>query len=188
MSWRKKLEGPVGAVIAAGLTLGMGLMGIDNNTQLTKGRELARDGIQTTATVTAMRTSGRKSRTYHVSYRYRAGGQERAIDGKMDSDSYYALAEGMLIPVRFDAANPGRAISEGELSRLESWGERFGPFAGVLFFGAGFMGRVAPSWSPWSPLASLRRPRDTPRKSRSPSSGSPPGGQAPKGSRRGKKR
>ena len=108
MSWRKKLEGPVGAVVAAGLAVGMGFMGIDNNTQLAKGRELARDGIQTTATVTAMRTSGRKSRTYHVSYRYRAGGQERAVDGKMDSDSYYALAEGMVIPVRFDAAHPGR--------------------------------------------------------------------------------
>ena len=187
MSWRKKLEGPAGAVLAAGLALGMGLMGFDNNVQLGKARELARNGIQTTGTVTAMRASGRKARTYYVSYRYRAGGQERGVEAKVDSDSYYALAEGMTIPVRFDPDNPRRAISEGELARLESWGERFGPFAGTVLFAFGFISKVAPSWTPWSPRPSPRKPPDSPRKSKSPSSGSRPGDRAPRGSGRKRK-
>ena len=187
MSWRQKLEGPAGAVLSAVLAVAMGLMGFETNVQLGKARELARDGIQTTGTVTAMRESGRKARTYHVSYRYRAGGEVLGVDSKVDRDSFHALAEGMTIPVRFDADNPRRAISEGELARLESWGERFGPFAGAVLFGIGFIGRVAPTWTPWSPRPSPRKPPDTPRKSKSPSSGSRPKDRAPRGSGRRRK-
>ena len=183
MSWRKKLEGPASAFAGAAVTIGLGAMGIDNNVQLERGRQLARDGIQTTAVVTEMRESGRRSRTYHVAYRYHVGGLNQRVEGKVDRDSYYALAEGMVMPVRFDAANPGRAITEGELARLESWGERFGPLGASLFMSMGFLSQAGS----WVQGLRTRRHPGSPRKSKSPSSGSPRGGPGPRGSARGKR-
>ena len=183
MSWRQKLERPAGVALAAVFGLALGWMGIDNNVELEKGRQLAREGIQATAVVLATRESGRKARSYYVSYRYKAAGREVRREAKVDRASYLETDAGMWIPVRFDASDANRSIIGGELARLESWGERFGPFAGAALMVAGFLSRVPPS----PPATATRKRRDTPRKSRSPSSGSPRGGPGPRGSARGKR-
>ena len=183
MSWRQTLERPAGIALSAIFGLALGWMGIGNNVELDNGRRLAREGIQTTAVVLAARESGRKGRSYYVSYRYKAEGREIRREAKVDRASYLETAEGMWIPVRFDASDPNRSITAGELARLESWGERFGPFAGAALMVAGFLSRIPPS----PPATATRKRRDTPRKSKSPSSGSPRGGRAPRGSARGRR-
>ena len=172
---KEKLERPAAIFLAVVFAIAFVLMGVDHQADLEKARILVRDGVQTTARVTAQHVSGRRSRTYYVYYSYQAAGKTWEREGKVDRDSYDELAPGMVIPVRFMADDPRSGIIEGELLRLESWGNRFGPYIATVVAALFLMANLPGAWG------SPRKPRDSRRKSKSPSSGSRRAGRGPRG-------
>ena len=151
-----------------------GHMGYAHHVALEEARRLARDGVETTATVDRVYASGRRSRSYYVEYRYEAAGLRLAGRGETTRGDYEQLEQGMRIPVRFDPKLRSRVISEPEYMRLESWGGRIGNFvvSAVLLVVCVLMLRQLVRPPP-------RTHPDTPRKSKSPSSGSPRSGPGP---------
>ena len=151
-----------------------GHMGYTHHVALEEARRLARDGVETTATVDRVYTSGRRSRSYYVEYHYQAAELRLVGRGETTRGDYQQLEQGMRIPVRFDPKLRSRVISEPEYMRLESWGGRLGNFvvSAVLLVVCVLMLKQL-VWP-----APRTRP-DTPRKSKSPSSGSPRSGPGP---------
>jgi hypothetical protein len=144
-----------------------GHMGYSHHVALQEARRLVREGVETTATVDRVYASGRRSRSYYVEYRYEAAGLRLAGRGETTRADYEQLEQGMRIPVRFDPKLRTRVVSEPEHMRLESWSGRIGNFIVSAVMVAVFvlvvtgLVRQAPRIRP-----------DTPRKSKSPSSGS----------------
>ena len=144
-----------------------GHMGYSHHVALQEARRLVRDGVETTATIDRVYASGRRSRSYYVEYRYEAAGLRLAGRGETTRADYEQLEQGMRIPVRFDPKLRSRVVSEPEFARLESWSGRFGNFvvSGVMVVVFVLMLRALVRPSP-------RTHPGTPRKSKSPSSGS----------------
>ncbi|HUP98093.1 MAG TPA: DUF3592 domain-containing protein [Usitatibacter sp.] len=176
MTLRQKLEGAAAVLLAIVGAIAFAVMGITSHADLEAGRALARNGVQTTATITGLQVSGRRSRSYYADYHYTVAGRKWERRGKVDRDGYEALAEGMLVPVRFDPSEPGNAILGEELALRESWGERFGPFVACVFLALALASKITMKRRRDEP----RKPRDTRRKSRSPSSGSRRGNRSPR--------
>ena len=158
-----------------------GHMGYAHHVALEEARRLVRDGVETTATIDRVYASGRRSRSYYVEYRYEAAGLRLAGRGETTRGDYEQLEQGMRIPVRFDPKLRSRVISEPEYMRLESWGGRIGNFAvaAVLLVVCALMLRQLVPGTP-------RTHPGSPRKSKSPSSGSPRSVPGPKAAARGK--
>ena len=169
---RKQAFFTILALLVGGVVFGH--MGYAHHVALGEARRLVRDGVETMATVDRVYASGRRSRSYYVEYRYQAADLRLAGRGETTRADYQQLEQGMLIPVRFDPKLRSRVVSEPEYLRLESWGGRFGNFAvsAVLLVVCALMLRQLVSPTP-------RTRPGTPRKSKSPSSGSPRSGPGP---------
>jgi len=161
---RKQAFFTVCALFVGGVVFGH--MGYSHQVALEEARRLARDGVETTATVERVYTSGRRSRSYYVEYRYVANGLPLKGRGETTRADYQQLDAGMRIPVRFDPKLRSRVVSEPEYIRLESWGGRIGNYvvAAVLLAVCVLMVRKLLGPSP-------RTRPDTPGKRKSPSSG-----------------
>jgi Protein of unknown function (DUF3592) len=141
-----------------------GTLAILHERMIHDARALAREGVQTTATVSRLSTGGRRSTHYYLEYQYPVGGTKYTTGHRETTAEEYAeLHEGMRIPVRFDPDDPIRSVTPQELASLERWGGRIGFFLYSLGLLAAFASRAWPrpkaKPKPKPKATSARKPR-----------------------------
>lgn len=164
MSWRSRVERRFATPILLVFGLGFGIAAVVAQQTLDEARALARDGVQTTGTVTRANQWGKRNNRYYIEYRYVVAGKDLSRGGEVSEEAFSELTVGTSLPVRFDPDNPLRAITGPELARIESLGTRagFSAVSAVLLvvFGVRMWNWIRAK----APSAQLRKPRDSRRK------------------------
>lgn len=163
-SWRSRVERRFATPISLVFGIGFGIAAVVAQQTLDEARALARDGVQTTGTVTQANVWGKRKTRYHVEYRYVVAGKDLTGGGEAAEEAFSGLTVGMTLPVRFDSDNPERAISGPELALLESWSPRVGFFGMSAVLLTIFGVRVRNWIRAKAPSPQPRKPRDSRRK------------------------
>lgn len=155
-----------GAILWLLMSAGVAFIVVDRQVTLETARELAASGIQTRATVTGMRLTGKRGRSHNLSYRFRVAEREfGGTDRRIPSEKYDELDVGAEIAVRFDPANPHRHVTGPELEELERWSDRIGYSLLSLAFLTACVSRLRdPKWKKTKPSAA--KATQKPRRSR----------------------
>ena len=164
MSWRSRVERRFATPIFLIFGLGFGIAALVAQQTLDEARALARDGVQTTGTVTRANLWGKRNNRYYIEYRYVVAGKDISRGGEVPGEAFSELTIGTSLPLKFDPDKPERAISGPELALIESWRTREGFFGSSVVLLVIFGVRI---WS-WirakAPSAQPRIPRDSRRK------------------------
>ena len=163
-SWRSRVERRFGTPLFLVCGLALGIAAVLQQQTLNEARALARDGVQTTATLTQAKVWGKRNTRYWVEYHYVVAGKDLSGGGEAAEEAFSQLTVGMSLPVRFDPDNPERAISEPQLALLESWRTRVGYPAVSAVLLVTFGVRVRNWIRAKAPSPQPRKPRDSRRK------------------------
>jgi Protein of unknown function (DUF3592) len=163
-SWLRRVERRFATPILLVYGLGFGIAAVVAQQTLDEARALAREGVQTTATVTQAKLWGKRNTNYYIAYRYVVAATDLSRGGDVTEEAFSELTVGKSLPIRFDPDNPQRAISGPELALIESWKTREG-YSGVSVGLLVIFGVRVRNWiRAKAPSPQPRKPRDSRRK------------------------